>query len=114
LEVKGTLTPIHGGATITIRYLKDGKEEAKKTVVTNDDGQFLDSINPGSGSWTVTVSWIGDYNHDESTSESKAFNVVKAKWQIPGYKESSIIMGFVIAILVAQLKKGQKSTSTGH
>lgn len=77
IKVSGSIFPIHVGAIVTLTYKRPivGTIVAR-AAISKSDGAFSDSYAPDCvGVWSVSVSWLGDYDHRGATSLATSFSV---------------------------------------
>ena len=96
--VSGTISPKIAGAAVTLAYTKPDGTGLTKTVTTDTDGKFSDSIaSEDMGSWQVYASWQGDQLHAGARSAATTFQVTELSF-IDRY---GFALGAVVLIVLA-------------
>jgi uncharacterized membrane protein len=80
VTVSGTLTPARSGIAILLTYTKPNGTTFIGAAITTADGSYSDAYVPDQvGSWKVKASWLGDNDHEGSTSSVVAFSVEEVR-----------------------------------
>jgi len=78
VEVKGSISPAHGGVEVTLLYTRPNESVIERTVFTDTLGKYVDTFQPDMpGSWSVEASWAGDSDHEPARSNQALFNVIE-------------------------------------
>jgi len=78
VTVSGSISPGHGGVTVTLTYTRPDSSVVTRTVTSGAGGNYTDTYTPDrAGSWTVKASWPGDADHNGATSSVQSFSVTK-------------------------------------
>jgi hypothetical protein len=79
ITTSGTITPSVSGKTVALTYTRPDGTSFNRTVTTELDGSFNDSIKPdAAGTWGVQASWGGDLIYTGATSSPISFTVKKS------------------------------------
>jgi uncharacterized membrane protein len=98
VTVSGTISPKIAGAAVTLTYTKPDGTGLTRTVTTDTDGKFSDSIaSEDMGSWQVYASWQGDNLHAGARSAATTFQVTEFSF-IDRY---GFALGAVVLIVLA-------------
>ncbi len=110
--LKGELFPVHAGANVTLRYIREGRSYSQKIVITDDEGRFEDVFKPEAARdlwdlwkliipkttrWSVMASWEGDSNHEGAESHEVSFTT---QAEVRMDLIVLVIIGVILLILV--------------
>jgi len=98
VTVRGTITLEIVGAVVTLTYTKPDGTILTRTVKTNEDGSFSDSLVPEDvGTWQVSASWQGDATHAGANSDTVMLQVSELSF----IERYGVLLGAVVVIALA-------------
>lgn len=74
VTVSGLITPLHNAALVEIALQKPNGSSVKRSVATDPSGSYEDLFFVDQdGTWTLSASWQGDYDHEQAQSATAQF-----------------------------------------
>jgi hypothetical protein len=110
--ISGQLSPSISDTAVTLTYEKPDGSTFNQTESIEPDGSYSVLHDPDTlGAWNVAVSWGGDETHQQTTSDTKSFEVKEISFVETPMGTATIAGVIVAAITTGLVLLKRKSTS---